>query len=108
MAAKVYTIQELREKLIPVFSHAPVYKAVLFGSYARGDADEKSDVDIVIDSKGELRGINFFGVVANVEDVLSKNADVFEISQIQRNVDMLQSIDNYGVVLYEKQPHNLQ
>ena len=60
---KTYTINELSEKLYPVFSSAPVYKAILFGSYAKGNATNKSDVDIYVDSHGELRGFNFYGVL---------------------------------------------
>ena len=56
---KTYTIHELSEKLHPIFMSVPVYKAILFGSYAKGLASENSDVDICIDSRGELLNIHF-------------------------------------------------
>ena len=67
---KIYTIGELRDKLTPIFEAYPVYKATLFGSYAKGIASKKSDVDIVIDSRGELININFFGVMGRAEDAV--------------------------------------
>ena len=59
----VYSIDEIKTRLNPIFMSAPVYKAVLFGSYAKGNATENSDIDIVIDSRGELININFYGVL---------------------------------------------
>jgi len=50
----IYTVDDIKGMLNPIFSSAPIYKAVLFGSYAKGVATEASDIDIVIDSKGEL------------------------------------------------------
>ena len=40
-----YTLDEIREKVVPVAKKYGVEKIWLFGSYARGDTDEKSDVD---------------------------------------------------------------
>ena len=102
-ANKVYTVEELKEKLAPIFLDAPVYKATLFGSYAKGEADSDSDVDIVIDSKGHLINIHFFGIIADVEDALGKTVDLLEISQIKPNSEILHAIRNEGIVLYERQ-----
>ncbi|HHX50505.1 MAG TPA: nucleotidyltransferase domain-containing protein, partial [Clostridia bacterium] len=46
---KVYTTNEIKSKLLPVFSAVPVEKAILFGSYAKGNPTRSSDIDIVID-----------------------------------------------------------
>ena len=48
----VYTIDELRDRIIPVTSKFGISKVNLFGSYARDEATDKSDVDIVIDREG--------------------------------------------------------
>ena len=40
----VYTIDEISTKLASVFRGEPVYKAVLFGSYAKGCATENGDI----------------------------------------------------------------
>ncbi|MCL2086792.1 MAG: nucleotidyltransferase domain-containing protein [Oscillospiraceae bacterium] len=46
-----YTLFEIKEKLRPIFNESPVDKAILFGSYAKGNPTVLSDADIVIDSK---------------------------------------------------------
>ena len=42
------TIGQIRESLAPVLRRAGARKAVVFGSYARGNADRYSDLDIII------------------------------------------------------------
>ncbi|MDR1093067.1 MAG: nucleotidyltransferase domain-containing protein [Clostridiales bacterium] len=98
---KVYTIAELKDKLTPVFEGAPVYRAILFGSYAKGAADGDSDVDIIIDSRRELININFYGVVGNAEDAVGKYVDMYEISQIRPESPIYPCIGE-GVVIYER------
>lgn len=51
---KIYSIEEIKQMLYPIFLSNAVYQAIVFGSYAKGIATNKSDVDIVVDSKGEL------------------------------------------------------
>jgi predicted nucleotidyltransferase len=98
----VYTINEIKTRLNPIFKNAPVYQAVLFGSYAKGLATEDSDVDIVIDSRGELVNINFYGVLEDVTETLRKPVDLFEISEIKRNSPIFAEVQDEGVVLYER------
>ena len=47
----------------------------LFGSYARGDATDLSDVDLRID-KGNIRGLQFAGLLGDLEDALGKKVDL--------------------------------
>jgi predicted nucleotidyltransferase len=99
---RIYQINEIREKLQPVFASAPVYRAILFGSYAMGLADEHSDVDIVIDSRGELHGLCFFGVLEDAVVALDKRVDLIEMSEIQSGSSIMSDIRERGVVLYER------
>ena len=72
---KIYTTNEIKTKLLPIFNAIPVEKAILFGSYARGTPSMKSDIDILIDSKGKIRGIDFFGVLEDITVCLDKRID---------------------------------
>ena len=46
----VYTISQLRDNLSPIFGKYDIRKAVLLGSYGKGTASPKSDVDLLVDS----------------------------------------------------------
>lgn len=47
---RVRSIDELKSLLLPVFQSYGIKKAVLFGSYSKGLATPRSDVDLLVDS----------------------------------------------------------
>ena len=49
--SEIYTLPQLKRVLTPVFDAYGVRKAILFGSYAKGTATEKSDIDLLVDSR---------------------------------------------------------
>jgi predicted nucleotidyltransferase len=99
----MYSINEIKSILLPVFESAPVYRAVLFGSYAKGRPTDKSDIDIVLDSRGELLNINFYGVLEDITNLLGKRVDLLEITELKNNAAMQSAIEKEGVVLYDQQ-----
>ena len=98
----IYNSEEIKEILYPVFLKNAVYKAVLFGSYAKGSATDRSDIDIVIDSKGELLNINFYGLLEDITEKLNKSIDLFEISEINEASPIYKAINEEGILLYAK------
>ena len=88
--------------LYPVFSKTDVVRAVLFGSYAKGNANANSDVDIVIDSNGKLLDINFFTVMADVEDALGKRVDMYEVKELKKDSSILNALKHDGIVIYDR------
>lgn len=68
---KVYTIDEIRAKAVPIAKKYGVKKLSLFGSYARGEADAQSDVDFLYDSgNGKIKSL--FDYMDFVEDLESE------------------------------------
>lgn len=63
---KVYTVDELKTMLLPVFKGYDIRRAVLFGSYSKGLATPKSDVDILVNSG--LRGLKFVGFMDDIRE----------------------------------------
>ena len=100
---KIYQIEEIKEKLHDIFLSTEVHRAILFGSYAKGEADSNSDVDIIIDSKGQLRGLKFYGILEDVVSALDKKIDLFEMSEIRPESPIMEEIKQEGVVIYERQ-----
>lgn len=99
---KVYTKSEIRMKLLPIFSDYPIERAILFGSYAKGNPTGSSDIDIVIDSKGKIRGIDFFGILEEVVESFDVPVDLIEASQIIEGSRVQHEINETGIMIYEK------
>ena len=103
MEYKIYQIDEIKEMLLPIFEAAPIYRAILFGSYAKGKATEESDIDIVVDCMGGIINVSYFSLLADITTLLKKRVDLFEISEFSRHAATLSTLEREGIVLYEKQ-----
>ena len=97
---KVYSVSQLKSTLFPLFRDYGVSKAVLFGSYGKGTATEKSDVDLLVDSR--LRGLHFVGFLDDIQRALGKDVDLFDVSHIQPDSLIDREIRQTGVTIYEK------
>lgn len=80
MCEDIYTPLQIQTILQPVFADYKIKKAILFGSYAKGNAKKNSDVDILVDSG--LKGLSFFGLLEDVVTSLGKNVDLLDVSQL--------------------------
>ena len=70
---------------------------MLFGSYARGEQTDASDVDIAID-EGQIRGLAFFRVQAELSDALNKPVDLQSLNG--SNQEFLNSILKDAILIY--------
>lgn len=72
------TTEQIKNVVTAYFKDKPVKKVYLFGSYARGEADENSDVDLLVDLK-QGAGITYFtlgGYLADMEDAFKRKVDI--------------------------------
>ncbi len=64
-------------KIISDYLHTqPVKKAYLFGSYARGEQDEVSDIDLMVELDDRVGLYKFVGIQLKLEELLSKKVDL--------------------------------
>lgn len=103
MSDKVYTIEEIKKILELILKEFPVYKVILFGSYAKNSATPSSDIDFIIDTKEKLMGFKLFSLITKIEESFNKPIDAFERSEIIKNSKIDEEIKKTGVVVYEKQ-----
>ncbi len=75
-------------------------RVYLFGSFARGDATEASDIALRID-KGSIRGLQFARLLGDLEDALGRKIDL--ISTNGMDEDFRRAIAPEEVLLYERQ-----
>ena len=78
--------------------HYGVDKLFLFGSYARGEATEQSDIDLRVDLGDMLRGLDVAGFYADMEDALGRRVDIMTTRQLPKK--FLQSIRSEEVQVY--------
>lgn len=96
-----YTIEEIKAKAMPIAVRYGVDALSLFGSYARGEADEKSDLDFLI-QKGNMKGLlSYCGMIADLEDVFHCHVDLI-IKNAIKDKQFLQEIGKDEVKLYGK------
>jgi predicted nucleotidyltransferase len=75
----MYTLETILEKLrayMPVLQKKyPVSRLGVFGSYARGEAGEDSDIDVAVELNGPM-GLNFVAMADEIEDLFGVKVDV--------------------------------
>lgn len=102
MTSSTISIKEIKEKTIPILNKYPVEKAIIFGSYAKGEANQKSDIDIFIDTNGKLKGLDFVGLLELLVDTLGMDIDLIDKSHIELDSLISKEIEDGGTVIYEK------
>ena len=60
----------------------PIGRLGVFGSYARGEATEQSDIDIAVEITGPM-GLNFVAMANEIETLLGKKTDVVPLRSIK-------------------------
>ena len=78
-----YTIDELRSILVPILERYGMASASLFGSYARGQANSDSDIDVLLFGKPGFRALDVFGVAEELHRRTGKAVDVYEQSELE-------------------------
>ena len=95
----IYTIEEIKEKSIPIAKEYNLLSLSLFGSYAKGEANEESDIDFLY--TGELSGLlQYSSLVRRLEKLFDCHVDL--VSMNINNKNFLNRIQQERVLLYEK------
>ena len=76
-----------------------VKRVYLFGSYARNQANDKSDIDFLVEINREV-GMEFFGLYEYLQDEFQKPVDV--ITEEEAKNIMGNKIDKDKVLIYER------
>ena len=105
----IYTIDELKRKITPIARKYDIPAVWVFGSYARGEATDDSDVDVLINRKGS-KIVTMFDLGALYNDLnenLGKELDlVTEDALAQDEVKrrtpwFLENLQRERVTVYE-------
>ena len=98
MADKIYTIDEIEAVVAPIARAYGVERITLFGSYARGDATHGSDVDLRIDSGGQMGYFELAGLQRKLEEQFNLRVDILPTDAL--SMDFRNRIKEEEVILY--------
>ncbi len=93
-------IENLKRQIIPILEQYGVRKASLFGSVARGEEEDKSDTDILVELDDNSSLLDIVRLQLNLEDVLRRKVDVVEYEALKPAVRSYISRDE--IVLYDQ------
>ena len=95
------TLSEIELNQIKTFfADKPVKKIYLFGSYARGEADENSDVDLLIDwDYSQHIGLNYVYWKEEIKKLLNKKVDFVSADYISPYI--VENVNNDKKLIYE-------
>ena len=69
-------LQEKREDILRIAAKRGAYNVRVFGSVARGEADSKSDIDILVDMEPGRSLFDLGGLLMDLQDLLGQSVDV--------------------------------
>jgi len=83
----IYTIDELKRIITPVTKKYGIPAVYIFGSYARQEATDQSDVDVLIDRTGStIRNMyDLGGLYEELRESIGKEIDLVTIQTLEQN-----------------------
>ena len=97
----IYTVDDIKRIIEPVVKEYGVKKLSVFGSYARGEATENSDIDFHLIDKGDSWGyFKLCGFQLELQECLGVDVDVLTTGAMDKIT--LNSVQRDEVLLYEQ------
>ena len=92
----------MSKKIANYFTTQPVDKAWLFGSYSRGEATRRSDVDILVQFTpgSKISLFDHGGMLMDLQELLKKKVDLIEDGQLKSYA--VESAEHDKVLIYER------
>ena len=92
MNKTIFTIKDIVNLVKPIAEKYKVKEIYLFGSYARGEATESSDLDFLVFGGKNFKLTMIFSLAEDLREILKKDVDVFGITEINKNSDFYHTI----------------
>lgn len=98
--AIIVSLEEIKLACKQLFEkdYPEIEYAYLFGSYARGGANDKSDIDLLVVCPPI--GMKLYGISVELEEKLHKRIDLHTHRQLLENEQLLSEILNEGIKIY--------
>lgn len=70
------TIDQIKQKALPVLQKAGIKRSSLFGSYVRGEQRVDSDIDLLVEYPKNTSLFDIVELKNNLEEILGKSVDL--------------------------------
>ena len=94
---EVYTQDGLVRIISSLLKKYHAGNAILFGPYARKEADRQSDIDLLVIGGPAFDSTDIFALAEDLHRTTEKNVDVYELCEINQQSDFYQTILKEGV-----------
>ena len=100
----VYTLEEIKQNVLPLVRKYNIPAMYLFGSYARGEAGEESDLDFLVDTTGtRLTSLLTLGeLYCDLEEIFHKKIDLVTVRTVMQDVRTDSDRDFRDTVMRER------
>lgn len=103
----ILSIDSLRLMILPVIQKFGIKKVSVFGSYARGEATENSDVDFLVESEGINEIKEYLSLKKALQSVTGKSVDVVMYEALNADETraakrLIEHINKEQVIIYDK------
>lgn len=80
----VYSFEEIADRVRPIAEKHKLRSVWLCGSYARGEGDEDSDIDLLVEpSEHTVSSWCYGGLYADLEDAFEKPIDMVTLNSLE-------------------------
>ena len=88
--------------IVYILKQYPVKRAALFGSVARNEMSETSDIDMLVEFHPGASGLDFYGLGGDLEDALKCHVDLLTWASLRdAKRDFAQNVINDARLIYE-------
>ncbi|MBD2000344.1 nucleotidyltransferase family protein [Leptolyngbya sp. FACHB-541] len=77
-------LKEKREEILAIAAKHGAYNVRVFGSVARGEANDKSDVDFLVEIEQGRTLLDQISLIQSLEDLLGRKVDVAEPENLHK------------------------
>jgi len=93
----ILSLSEIEKTIKALLQKYNAEYALLFGSYARGDATPDSDLDVIIAGGKDFKRCHIFSLAEDLREITGRNADVFEISEVNVGTPLYDCVMREGI-----------
>ena len=105
----IYTLSEIKDIVRPVAERHHIRTLTLLGSYARGEADASSDIDLCVDGESIRSLLDLGDLYSDLEGALGKPIDLITLNSLKKHKEdpatkkLMINIERDNKLLYEEQ-----